>query len=203
MSKATSYHHGDLKEALISAASELIAAHGQASFSLRKVAQQVGVSQTALYRHFANKEDLLAAVAEQGFLELSRLSHEAFDNYPELLERNIEVAMAYLNFAADNPNTYRLMFDSAMADNKRYTALAEARRLSFKCPSKNFIDMQQLQEPGVEKSPREKESAKIFSQAVIHGLASLMIEGMIHSKEDRGQLMRNVLNDTFFNFDRK
>jgi AcrR family transcriptional regulator len=198
MSKATSYHHGDLKEALISAASELIAAHGQASFSLRKVAQQVGVSQTALYRHFANKEDLLAAVAEQGFLELSRLSQEAYDQYDDVLVRNIEVGMAYLNFAADNPNTYRLMFDSSMADNKRHTALADARRQAFKCPRKNSIELQQLREPDIEKTEREKESTKIYSQAVIHGLASLMIEGLIHSEGNRDSVLRNVITDTLF-----
>ena len=199
MSKATSYHHGDLKEALISAASELISAHGQASFSLRKVAQQVGVSQTALYRHFANKEDLLAAVAEQGFLELSRLSQQAFDQYDDVVERNIEVGMAYLNFAADNPNTYRLMFDSAMADNTRYPALADARRLAFKCPLINSIELQQLREPNAEKTPRQKQSTKIFSQAIIHGIASLMIEGMIHGDGNRDEVVRNVLTDTLFN----
>ncbi len=199
MSKATSYHHGDLKEALISAASELIAAHGQASFSLRKVAQQVGVSQTALYRHFANKEDLLAAVAEKGFLELSRLSQAAFDQYDEVLERNLEVGMAYLNFAADNPNTYRLMFDSAIADNQRYPSLADARRQAFKCPAKNSLDLQQLRDPNVEKTAQQKQSAKIFSQSIIHGLASLMIEGMIHGEGDRETVLRNVLKDTLFN----
>jgi AcrR family transcriptional regulator len=198
MAKATSYHHGDLKEALINAASELIAEHGQANFSLRKVAQQVGVSQTALYRHFSDKDELLATVAERGFLELSRLSHEAFDKYDDILERNLEVGMAYLNFAADNPNTYRLMFDSSVADNERYTALADARRQAFKCPAKNTLDLQKLRDPNHAQTPRQKESAKIFSQAIIHGIASLMIEGMIHSEGDRDTLLRNVLSDSLF-----
>ncbi|BFM17545.1 TetR/AcrR family transcriptional regulator [Maricurvus nonylphenolicus] len=198
MAKASSYHHGDLKEALISAAADLIAEHGQANFSLRKVAQQVGVSQTALYRHFSDKDELLAAVAERGFLELSRLSHEAFDQYDDVVERNIEVGMAYLNFAADNPNTYRLMFDSSMADNERYTALADARRLAFKCPARNTLDLQKLRDPNHEQTQRQKQSAKIFSQAIIHGIASLMIEGMIHSEGDRETVLRNMLEDTLF-----
>ncbi len=190
------YHHGDLKGALISAAAEMITTQGQAGFSLRKVAQQVGVSQTALYRHFANKEELFAAVAEQSFLRLSEKSRQAFDSHNDLTERTIEVGMAYLDFAAENPNLYRLMFDSAIADNQRYPALADARRQAFKYSALNSAAMRRLRDPDIAPDSLEAESTKILSQALVHGLASLMIEGMIHSRVERQELMRKTLSES-------
>lgn len=190
------YHHGDLKGALISVATEMIAAEGQTGFSLRKIAQQVGVSQTALYRHFANKEELFAAIAEQGFLRLSEKSRQAFDTHSDLIERTIEVGMAYLDFAAENPNLYRLMFDSSIADNQRYTALADARRQAFKYSALNSAALRRQRDPDVEPDSLQVESTKILSQALIHGLASLMIEGMIHSRVERQELMRKTLSES-------
>ena len=65
--KTNKYHHGDLRQALIDTAAQQIAEHGVAAISMRKLGDLVGVSRTALYHHFANKGELLSAVAESGF----------------------------------------------------------------------------------------------------------------------------------------
>ena len=77
MRRAKPYHHGHLREALLEAAVRLIAEVGPTAFTLREVARRAGVSHNAPYRHFRNREDLIAAVAAQGFRELTRAMTDA------------------------------------------------------------------------------------------------------------------------------
>ena len=103
------YHHGDLRAALVAAALDLLEAGGEAALSLRAVARACGVSAMAPYRHFARKEDLLEAVAARGFADLAaRL--EAADAAAEGGEALAAQGAAYVTFACRHPALFRLMF---------------------------------------------------------------------------------------------
>src|SRR5882724_2604641 len=103
------YHHGDLRAACLRAARELLEADGSAGLSLRALARRAGVSPTAPYRHFANREALVSAIAAEGYRELAgRLAgaHPA----PRTPADLATVAVAYVRFALDHPALFRVMF---------------------------------------------------------------------------------------------
>jgi AcrR family transcriptional regulator len=107
-----SYHHGDLRRALIEATLELVGERGPKGFTLAEAARRAGVSSAAPYRHFASKEDLLAAVAEQGFVDL----HAALEEIASLIgdpePRLLALGVGYVRWAARHPAYYQVMFGS-------------------------------------------------------------------------------------------
>lgn len=108
--RASAYHHGDLREALRSAAIAILEEVGLAGLSLRAIARKAGVSHAAPYRHFANHEALLVALAVEGFEALRAvIAHAAaIPNDPP--ERITTIGGAYMRFAAENPALTQLMF---------------------------------------------------------------------------------------------
>ncbi|HEY2710504.1 MAG TPA: TetR/AcrR family transcriptional regulator [Caulobacteraceae bacterium] len=107
-----SYHHGDLKSALIAAALTAVDAGGAESVSLRDLAEQLGVSRAAPYRHFEDRDALLAAVAAKGFEDLSVVYENAFASEGEGRERLRAGLIGYLAFARAHPGLHALMFES-------------------------------------------------------------------------------------------
>jgi AcrR family transcriptional regulator len=107
-SKAT-YHHGDLRAALVRAALELLEERGETSLSLRAVARRAGVSPAAPYRHYADREALVSAVAAVGYRELAERLAAAHPS-PSTPEQLASVAIAYVQFALERPALFRIMF---------------------------------------------------------------------------------------------
>lgn len=105
-----SYHHGDLKQALIRAALEVVAQEGGRNLSLRQVAKRVGVSHNAPYRHFPDRDALLAALAEEGFRDLTAAMITYSQGVPGPPEHLTAVGTAYVGYALEHPHHYRLMF---------------------------------------------------------------------------------------------
>ncbi|MER5598487.1 TetR/AcrR family transcriptional regulator [Streptomyces sp. NPDC002265] len=109
MSQATAYHHGDLRAACLRAARELLEEDGSAGLSLRAVARRAGVSATAPYRHYADRDALVSAVAAQGYRELAEhlaAAHPA----PSTPDDLAAVAVVYVQFALEHPALFRAMF---------------------------------------------------------------------------------------------
>ena len=104
------YHHGDLRAACLQAARELLEEGGSAGLSLRAVARRAGVSPTAPYRHFADRDALVSAVAAQGYRELAAYLAAAHPTIPETADELSKVAVAYVRFALDHPALFRAMF---------------------------------------------------------------------------------------------
>jgi AcrR family transcriptional regulator len=127
---ASSYHHGNLEQALVNLATELIAKQGVESLTLRLLGEQLGVSRTALYRHFSDKQTLLVRVAEEGFaqfgdsLEAARTSTDRTDVF-------VRMAHAYFTFAQKNPGQYRVMFDASVLKKAHTAKLHAAAKRSF------------------------------------------------------------------------
>jgi AcrR family transcriptional regulator len=150
------YHHGNLREALIGAALELLAERGKKALSLREVARRAGVSHAAPYRHFADRAELLSAIAEHGFAELERELSLAGSSLAA-------VASAYVGFALAQPARFRLMFEPEQAGSvASRSALAPLRRaLGCHPPSR---------------------SAELVAWATMHGIAVLGSERWLEAE---------------------
>lgn len=167
-----SYHHGDLKRALTGAALSLVAEKGPRGFTLTEAARRAGVSAAAPYRHFADKAELLAAVAEQGFRDLHADLAAAAERTSDPKGRVIELGRAYVRWAITHPDHYQVMFgaDSLKA---QHPGLAVAAEQAFG----DLLDaISTCQKAGVVQGndPREI-AAPLWS--LVHGIASLAIGG--------------------------
>ena len=123
-----SYHHGNLRQALIEATVGLIEQKGPMAFTLAEAARQAGVSAAAPYRHFAGREQLLEEVARVGFLDFAERLETAFaDGKPSPLSALLRMGEAYLTYAAEKPGYYMAMFESGLsiAGNADLAAAAE------------------------------------------------------------------------------
>jgi AcrR family transcriptional regulator len=112
--KRDTYHHGDLKRALTDAALQLVQEKGPKGFTLREVARRAGVSAAAPYRHFADKSQLLAAAATQGFVQLHERLDATADATTDLTEQVLAMGRAYVRWAVTHPDYYQVMFGSEL-----------------------------------------------------------------------------------------
>src|SRR4051812_42489306 len=124
----TTYHHGDLPPALLKAAGKILEKEGLAGLSLRELARRAGVSHSAPYRHFPDRDALLAALATEGFAQLGQ--HLA-------AHAGQESAAAYVRFALDNPQRFRLMFAGQIAYD-RFPQLREQANAAYSELEKQF-----------------------------------------------------------------
>lgn len=130
--KPRRYHHGDLPRALLDALLQLVTERGSAGeVTLRQVAQRAGVSHNAPYRHFADKGELLAAVATEGFTALSRALASARAEVADDEERFIRTGMAYLRFTQEHRGHAAVMFGPEVRKN-RTPELQQAANETFR-----------------------------------------------------------------------
>lgn len=168
LKRRTTYHHGDLRAALLLAARGLLDEGGVPAVSLREVARRAGVTPAACYRHFADKEALLTALAVQGFDEFAQALKGACEGAAEPFA---EMGIAYVAFAVQRPGMFRLMFGPAVADRSKSSELMAVIGSSTR-----------LFESGVKASkhvaPADPVGA-LRAWATVHGLATLAIDGML------------------------
>jgi AcrR family transcriptional regulator len=167
------YHHGNLKEALIRAGLDILSEKGIEGLSLRKVASKVGVSHTAPYNHFSDKQGLLAAISTAGHEHLHQLLLDTFEN-SKIQSSDVisDIAWAYLQFGLANPAKFKLMFSGALEEERahpEFVAISQKSIALFEeiivfCQSKG-----QLPEGRV-----EDVAIKLWS--LVHGFTYLMLE---------------------------
>jgi len=125
-----SYHHGNLKEELIACACRLCERDGYTKLSIRSLAKESGVSQTAPYRHFETKEALYASVATNGFKKLSEACY--IDAEKKVTKKQlVDKGCRYIEFGLENANTYDLMFGTAVGNFADYPELLEAANKTY------------------------------------------------------------------------
>ena len=164
------YHHGNLREALIRAALDLIAQKGPAGFTFADAARWVGVSSAAPYRHFRDREALLADVARRGFeLFEAALGHAWNDGRPDPYRAFENVGRAYLAFARDEPAHYSAMFEAGVALDAD-PGLREAANRAFEV-------LRRASEALCARMPQDKRPPALMMSlhiwAFSHGIASL------------------------------
>src|SRR5467141_3324063 len=122
------YHHGNLREALLEAAIRLIAEVGPTAFTMREVARRAGDSHNAPYRHFRDRDDLIAAVAAQGFRELTEAMVEEAGQRTDARDRLKHAGLGYLGFALRRPEHFTVMFDAPISKRKHPHSAAAAEQ---------------------------------------------------------------------------
>jgi AcrR family transcriptional regulator len=175
------YHHGNLRAALIRAGLDLLAEAGAPGLSLREVARRAGVSHNAPYRHFADKEAMLAAIAEEGFLQLtSALEEAALQRPDDPVGQLAETAWAYVRFGVEHPQHFDVMFTSILGERTRYARLqiAESRALGVL-----VAILAAGQRDGAVRSGQPRQLA-LAAWALVHGLTLLVGEGQLERSGD-------------------
>lgn len=174
------YHHGDLKNALLSAAEGLLSAQGAGGLSLREVARVAGVSHAAPYRHFGGREDLLQALAGRGFERLHDAIKDATRAVPHGPEQQLIAAgIAYVRLAVSNPEITRLMFGATLTPGNAPENQAKGRAA--------FAALQAIIESGIGAGvfrPREPRELALVAWSSMHGLAMLMNAGLLEVDDD-------------------
>lgn len=174
------YHHGNLREELISAALEIVTESGTGALSLREAARRAGVSHTAPYRHFDSKGALIAAVAGEGFRSLYESVEHAMESAEDDPVVRLGVSgIAYVKFAANHPAHFRVMFGpdcdlEAYPDSKQI-ALAAFQQL--------LDGVIACQEAGAIRTGDPMKLARV-AWAQVHGLSSLIVDGRIEVGDD-------------------
>jgi AcrR family transcriptional regulator len=183
-----SYHHGNLRRALLDEALATIRAEGVEGLTLREIGARLGVSRTALYRHFADKGALLEAVATEGFRTLREKLVEAWEGArgPAGVDA---MGVAYVRFAVANSSHYRVMFGGFVDPEDRESELATEGAGAFQA----LVDaLTALQGDGLVRADDIVTMAS-FVWAVVHGVAMLGIDGQMRETVEIEQLTRYAL----------
>jgi AcrR family transcriptional regulator len=173
----TRYHHGDLHTQLITTATDIINQAGVDALSLRKLAEKIGVSRTAAYHHFKDKNDLLCAIAAQGFIQWRANSESIFQNTQlSTTEKYRQFVHQYVHFATNNPSLYELMFGSVIWKSDNSTQ--SLRNIAY--PSFQYqLEMTKLwQQQGLIAPQENSLRLAQVTWATLHGIARLLIDGI-------------------------
>ncbi|WP_250656310.1 TetR/AcrR family transcriptional regulator [Alkalimarinus coralli] len=190
-SKASTYHHGDLRSKLIETTAEMIQQGGVEAVSLRKIAEKAGVSRSAPYHHFKDKNDLLAAVAEQGFITLTGLLKKTVQNEALSLDERLEQSIfGYVRFAVENATQYELMFGSELWRKNPSERLQRTAKDSFRQYA-NLIGA--FYEQGVLHKDQHPLRLAQMMWATLHGLVKLSHDGIVVRQEDLEEISRYAI----------
>lgn len=176
--RRTTYHHGDLRAALLRSALDILREHGADALTLRGVARAAGVSQSAPYRHFADRRALVAAVAEQGFESLgAALQRGMAEAEGRVGLRN--VAVAYVRFGHEHRAEYRVMFGAELADTADLPSLRATSRSVLQFVEHGIAGLQAAKLVG----PGDPAAMAATTWSMLHGLVMLSIDRQLDELE--------------------
>jgi AcrR family transcriptional regulator len=183
MPRKKSYHHGDLKNALIEAGADILSKEGVGALSLRKVAHKAGVSHAAPYAHFADKQALIAAISTEGYKKLyAQIARVAAQHRSEPLRRLVESSWAYVQFALDEPDHFKVTLSGMIEKEQDYPAFVETAKQTFAVVVEIVA---QCQQAGILRQGASDLTA-VSVWALIHGFITLLLENQIsHTVLDR------------------
>ena len=180
---ANSYHHGDLKAALKKAALKLVRQKGPRGFSLNEASRLAGVTVGAPYRHFADKEALLAEIMGEGYAILAHQVGEAVQRVSGIRERMIEAGMAYLRFSAEHGDYFSMMFNSGI-DKSKHPEVQRAAQDAFSTILNLAVES--------ERTLKRGQIHALSAWALVHGLAVLNAEGSLDEVAGSKQDIENL-----------
>jgi AcrR family transcriptional regulator len=174
-----SYHHGNLRESLIDAARTVLAERGVGSLSLRDLARRIGVSATAPYHHFASKAELVDALALDALSELDRTSGAVLNGLSDPGDRLQALGVAYVLFAVDHPERFRLAFRPEMGGP---FARLDSEELPQSVPGFRLL-LQVVAEARAQGLVWGESDALVALRAwsLVHGLAALLVDGPLQA----------------------
>lgn len=172
------YHHGDLKVVLLDETARILRDEGEDALSLRRLAANIGVSRTAPYHHFKDKQSLLGAVAQEGFIRFNRAMKAALvEGRGKGGEQSMrDYVKAYVNFAVSNSEYYDLMYGSKLWRSESLTtALLSSARGTLRAEVERI---QSLQERGLISKKLQPLRFTQVSWGLLHGMSRLLIDGV-------------------------
>ena len=178
MSTSKNYHHGDLRAAAIEAGLQLLKDRNADDLGLREVARAVGVSATALYRHFPDKAALLRALAAEGEERLAAAQSAAAGTAGGGKPGFAAMGRAYVRFALDNPALFRLIFSTLPRAGDPFGRPPEETPAAFRMLRENAA---RLAPPGA--GPEVGKLLAMEAWAMVHGLAVLILDGQIEGDD--------------------
>lgn len=184
--RARPYHHGDLRRALLDEALRTIQTHGVEHLTLRAVGERLGVSRSALYRHFADKRSLLAAVGKEGFRKLRQAIADAWEGNGRGRLGFEAMGRAYVQFAVAHPSHYRVMFGGFIESAAKDDDFVAEAKAAFQVLVEALVEQQNA---GDIRNDDAVEMAR-FVWAVVHGTAMLAVDGQVPETAQREALER-------------
>lgn len=196
MSSSTSdYHHGNLRQSLLEASIKLLDNEGFDALSLRRLAEEVGVSRQAPYHHFRDKQALLAAIGEEGFSRLNQMLAIVTDDQAlSLDERLYQAVLGYLNFALDHTALYRLMFGQTLwRAEHAHEDTDEFQRYAKDC-FRQYVQLFDLLKAAGD-LPSSENTLRLAQLlwAAMHGLAHLSSDGLFVKRDDLAEIARYTI----------
>lgn len=196
MSSSTSdYHHGNLRQCLLEASLKLLDNEGFDALSLRRLAEEVGVSRQAPYHHFRDKQALLAAIGEEGFSRLNQMLAIVTDDQTlSLDERLYQAVLGYLNFALDHTALYRLMFGQTLwRAEHTHGDTDEFQRYAKDC-FRQYVQLFDLLKAAGD-LPSSENTLRLAQLlwAAMHGLAHLAADGLFVKRDDLAEIARYTI----------
>jgi AcrR family transcriptional regulator len=188
---AKPYHHGDLRRALLDEALRTIQTYGVEQLTLRTVGERLGVSRSALYRHFADKQALLAAVGKEGFSMLRQATADAWERHGRGRIGFQAMGQAYVRFAVANPSHYRVMFGGFLQSAAKDDHFVAEAKAAFQV----LVDALVEQQNAGDIRPDDPVLMGHFVWALFHGTAMLFIDGQLPETAQQDALER-------YNFER-
>ena len=176
---ARAYHHGDLRNALLRTALDQIAHHGGRALSLRAVARLTGVTHSSAYRHFPNKESVLAAIAEQGFRALNAATRAAAAAGGDPVAMLRAAGLAYVEFAVTHPHHLQVMFSDLIGTHDAYPALVSAAHEAFD----GLVSLVRAGIAAGRLAAVDERVAVLAAWSQVHGLALLVSSGKIRGPD--------------------
>jgi AcrR family transcriptional regulator len=183
--RSGSYHHGDLRRALVDEALRTIDRHGVEALTLRSIGDHLGVSRTALYRHFANKPALLAAVGREGFRLLRETLTAAWNGNGRGRAGFEAMGIAYVQFAVAHPSHYRVMFGGFIEACAKDDEFIEEAGAAFQVLVDSLVAQQ---EAGLVRRDDPQLLARLI-WSMVHGIAMLAIDGQLRGADERGEAL--------------
>lgn len=175
--KKAAYHHGDLRASLLDNAAQMLKEHGVEGLSLRKLADRIGVSRTAPYHHFKDKNELLCAIAQQGFIHWHQQADKIFAQTDiSAKQKYRQFIYGYINYAAQNPELYDLMFGRTIWKNQAATTSLKA--VAYPSFQSQVSMTKSWQQQGL--MPKHVDTLRLaqVTWGTMHGIARLLIDGI-------------------------
>jgi AcrR family transcriptional regulator len=189
---AQTYHHGDLKTQLIREGLKLLDSEGYQGFTLRKLARICGVSQTAPYRHFKNKDDLVAAITGQALKAFGEQLDSATKKHPGDPKVQLrEMGAAYVHFFVSNPEYLRLLFLSDISLRAQFSKASGMRE-----QYDSFQFLQTVTTDYVKENPDTpftQNELMIYSWGLVHGISTLIVTGELPNNEGMLKAVEKIL----------
>jgi AcrR family transcriptional regulator len=181
------YHHGDLRRALVEEAVRTIDREGVEALTLRSSGERLGVSRTALYRHFADKPALLAAVGREGFRLLRLALTGAWEQEGRGRAGFEAMGLAYVRFAVAHPAHYRVMFGGFIESCAKDDEFVEEAKAAFQVLVDSLVEQQRA---GLVRHDDPLLLARMI-WSLVHGIAMLAIDGQLRGNDEHGEVLNH------------